>query len=82
MSWAESFILSYDDARYFKRTSAGTVENLFVDWLIEHFGLRNFYGPASKNRWEFYSAKTGEPYGVKVVFKNKDDAMLFKLRWM
>lgn len=82
MSWSESFILSYDDARYFRRTSNSAVENLFVDWLIEHFGLRDFYRPAFDNRWELYSTVTGEPYGVKVAFKDADDAMLFKLRWM
>ena len=80
--WVASFILPYEDERFFKWNSDATVQMLFSDWLNEQFGLRNFSQPASWDRWQIYGTSNGEANGVKVVFKRKEDAMMFKLAWL
>lgn len=80
--WVASFILPYDDPRYFKRTGHDSSKNLVVDWLNDTFGTRDVFKAVTASRWNMLSTGLGEPMGVKIVFKRKDDAMLFKLTWL
>lgn len=79
--WVASFILEYDDPRFFKRTGYSTRDNLFVGWLNDTLGLRDVMRGVTASRWNMFSTEIGEPWGVKVVFKRKSDAALFKLTW-
>lgn len=78
--WVASFILEYDDPRHFTRIGS-KITPLFSEWLNEQFGMRD---PTymSRNSWNMFTTHHGEPWGVKVVFKRKSDAMLFKLTWL
>jgi hypothetical protein len=48
------------------------------NWLIEHFGDHNDDIPEEEHIWSWdYRGKKE----VTFLFKNKDDAMFFKLTW-
>lgn len=80
--WYKIFISFYENGHLFVINSLnGETEPAFEDWLHDQFGQR--YSLTNPNgTWHIILQKVNCFYGREIWFKDRKEAMLFKLTWL